>query len=70
MYIRIWDICVVLLFEHREKPDAPEKISKTNFENPVDIVFAGCYIYHDRRSTTVGATADVATTDVTKTGRR
>lgn len=36
----------------------------------VDIVFAGCYSYHDRRSTTVGATADVATTDVTKTGRR
>ena len=45
----------------------PGKNIQTNFENPVDIVFAGCYIYHDRRSTTVGATADVATTDVTNT---
>ena len=30
----------------------------------VDIVCAGCYIYHDRRSTTVIATAAVATTVV------
>ena len=40
------------------------------FAFAVDIVFAGCYSYHDRRSTTVIATADVATTVVTKTGRR
>jgi len=63
MYIRIWDICVVLLFEHFEKFSG-------NFENPVDIIFAGCYIYSDRRSTTVIATAGVATTVVTLYGRR
>ena len=74
MYIRIWDICVVLLLSIAKSLTrsfrALLKKSQTNFENSVDIVFAGCYIYHDRRSTIVGATADVATTDVTKTGRR
>ena len=44
--------------------------SRKNFAYPVDIVFEGCYSYHDRRSTTVIATTLVATTVVTKTGRR
>lgn len=46
------------------------ELLRKNIAFSVDIVFAGCYSYHDRRSTTDGATADVATTDVTKTGRR
>ena len=46
------------------------ELLRNNIAFSVDIIFEGCYSYHDRRSTTVGATADVATTDVTKTGRR
>ena len=74
MYIRIWDICVVLLLSIAKSLTrsfcALFIKFQTNFENYVDIVFAGCYIYNDRRSTTVIATTDEATTVVTKYGRR
>ena len=46
------------------------ELLRKNIAFSVDIVFAGCYSYHDRRSTTVEATTLVATTVVTKTGRR
>lgn len=36
---------------------------KTNFKNFVDKRESSCYIYYDRRSTTVDTTRDNATTD-------
>ena len=62
MYIENRNNSVAIIFRALKKPE--------NLGLSVDIVFAGCYIYHDRRSTTVIATADVATTVVIKYGRR
>ena len=56
------------LLPARENKTRPGRRKKTKniCSKPVDIVFEGCYSYHDRRSTTVIATPAVATTVVTK----